>query len=98
MDLKRILRTPVVWVVLVIGTGLLLLSVFTSSSFVRIDTSAAEKLVNDGAVDSAKFVGDDRIDLTLKKGRAYLEKEQDRSVIQLKVMAEAVADGPGCGG
>ena len=26
----------------------------------------------------------------VKKGRAYLEKEQDRSVIQLKVMAEAV--------
>ena len=39
--------------------------------------------------------------VNVKKGRAYLEKEQDRSVIQLKVMAEAVAgldDGPGCGG
>ena len=34
--------------------------------------------------------------VNVKKGRAYLEKEQDRSVIQLKVMAEAVADGPGC--
>ena len=38
--------------------------------------------------------------VNVKKGRAYLEKEQERSVIQLKVMAEAVAgdDGPGCGG
>jgi radical SAM superfamily enzyme YgiQ (UPF0313 family) len=38
--------------------------------------------------------------VNIKKGRAYLEKEQERSVIQLKVMAEAVAgdDGPGCGG
>ena len=36
--------------------------------------------------------------VNVKKGRAYLEKEQDRSVIQLKVMAEAVSDGPGCGG
>ena len=35
--------------------------------------------------------------VNVKKGRAYLEKEQERSVIQLKVMADAVA-GPGCGG
>jgi radical SAM family uncharacterized protein len=35
--------------------------------------------------------------VNVKKGRAYLEKEQDRSVIQLKVMAEATG-GPGCGG
>ncbi len=36
--------------------------------------------------------------VNVKKGRAYLEKEQERSVIQLKVMADAVADRPGCGG
>jgi radical SAM family uncharacterized protein len=36
--------------------------------------------------------------VNVKKGRAYLEKEQERSVIQLKVMAEAVGGGPGCGG
>jgi radical SAM family uncharacterized protein len=35
--------------------------------------------------------------VNVKKGRAYLEKEQERSVIQLKVMADAVS-GPGCGG
>ncbi|CAN5598718.1 TIGR03960 family B12-binding radical SAM protein [soil metagenome] len=34
--------------------------------------------------------------INVKKGRAYLEKEQERSVIQLKVMAEAVSE-PGCG-
>jgi radical SAM family uncharacterized protein len=33
--------------------------------------------------------------VNVKKGRAYLEKEQERSVIQLKVMADG---GPGCGG
>ncbi len=42
--------------------------------------------------------------VNVKKGRAYLEKEQERSVIQLRVMADAVADGEGgkqptgCGG
>jgi radical SAM family uncharacterized protein len=38
--------------------------------------------------------------VNVKKGRAYMEKEQERSVLQLRVMADAVAgnDGPGCGG
>lgn len=37
--------------------------------------------------------------VNVKKGRAYLEKEQERSVIQLKVMANAVGGEPtGCGG
>ena len=37
--------------------------------------------------------------VNVKKGRAYLEKEQERSMLQLRVMADAVAgDGPGCGG
>jgi len=71
MDFKRILRTPVVWVVLIFGIGVLWLSVADSGSFTRIDTSAAEKLINEGAVDSAKFVGVDQIDLTLKPGQTY---------------------------
>ena len=42
--------------------------------------------------------------VNVKKGRAYLEKEQERSVIQLRVMADAVSSGEGdkqptgCGG
>ena len=71
MDFKRILRTPVVWVVLIFGIGVLWLSVADSSTFTRIDTSAAEKLINDGAVDSAKFVGEDQVQLTLKPGQKY---------------------------
>ena len=35
--------------------------------------------------------------INVKKGRAYLEKEQERSRVQLTVMAEAVGVG-GCGG
>ena len=36
--------------------------------------------------------------VNVKKGRAYLEKEQERSLIQLNVMAEAVEPATGCGG
>jgi cell division protease FtsH len=85
MDFKRILRTPVVWVVLIFGIGVLWLSVADSSSFTRIDTSAAEKLINDGAVDSAKFVGEDQVQLTLKPGQTYSDGDKVKAAD--KVMA-----------
>ena len=84
MDFKRILRTPVVWVVLIFGIGVLWLSVADASSFTRIDTSAAEKLINDGAVDSAKFVGDDRIDLTLKQGQSYSDGDKVKAAVKVQ--------------
>jgi cell division protease FtsH len=71
MDYKRILRTPIVWVVLIFGVGLLWLSLASSDGFVRIDTSAAQKLITSNSVQSAKFVGDDQINLTLKPGQTY---------------------------
>jgi hypothetical protein len=38
--------------------------------------------------------------IQVKKGRAYLQKEQERSVLQLQVLAQAVAanSSPSCGG
>jgi cell division protease FtsH len=71
MDFKRILRTPIIWVVLIFGIGLLWLSLASSDGFVRIDTSASQKLINSAQVESAKFVGEDQIDLTLKPGVTY---------------------------
>ncbi|NMM23250.1 MAG: ATP-dependent metallopeptidase FtsH/Yme1/Tma family protein [Phycicoccus sp.] len=85
MDFKRILRTPVVWVVLIFGIGVLWLTVADSSSFARIDTSAAEKLINEGAVDSAKFVGEDQVQLTLKPGQTYSDGDKVKAAD--KVMA-----------
>src|SRR5665811_1806600 len=91
MNFKRILRTPVVWVVLIFGIGVLWLTVADSSSFTRIDTSAAEKLINEGAVDSAKFVGEDQIDLTLKPGQTYSDGNNVKAADQ--VMAYYVPQG-----
>jgi cell division protease FtsH len=71
MDYKRIIRTPIIWVVLVFGIGLLWLSLASSDGFVRIDTSASQKLITTNSVESAKFVGDGEIDLTLKLGKTY---------------------------
>src|SRR5664279_5722310 len=71
MDYKRIIRTPIIWVVLVFGIGLLWLSLASSDGFVRIDTSASQKLITTNSVESAKFVGVDEIALTLKAGKTY---------------------------
>ncbi len=71
MDWKRIVRTPMVWVVLVVGIGVLFVSLGGNGGYSRIDTSAAERLISDGKVDSAKFVDTDRLDLTLKPGETY---------------------------
>ncbi|HEY5249554.1 MAG TPA: ATP-dependent zinc metalloprotease FtsH [Dermatophilaceae bacterium] len=79
MDFKRIIRTPVIWVVLVFVIGLLWLSLAGSDGFVRIDTSAAQKLINTSRVESAKFVGDDQINLTLKPGKTYSDGDKVKS-------------------
>ncbi len=71
MDWKRILRTPMVWVVLVVAIGVLFVSLGGNGGYSRIDTSAAEKLISGGSVASAKFVDTDRLDLTLKPGVTY---------------------------
>jgi cell division protease FtsH len=84
MDFKRILRTPVVWVVLIFGIGVLWLSIGDASSFTRIDTSAAEKLINDGKVDSAKFAGTDRLDLTLKPGQSYSDGDKVKGATKVQ--------------
>jgi cell division protease FtsH len=84
MDFKRILRTPVVWVVLIFGIGVLWLSIGDASTFTRIDTSAAEKLINDGAVDSAKFAGTDRLDLTLKPGQSYSDGDKVKAATKVQ--------------
>ena len=83
MDFKRILRTPIVWVIVIFGIGLLWLSLSSSSGFVRIDTSAAQKLINDGSVESAKFVGDDKIDLTLKSGKTYSDGDKVKAATKV---------------
>jgi cell division protease FtsH len=93
MDFKRILRTPIIWVVLVFGIGLLVLTLFSSDGFVRIDTSASQKLITSNAVESAKFVGDDQIDLTLKPGQAYSDGDKVKGAT--KVMSYyVVSRGP----
>lgn len=65
MDAKRILRTPLLWI-LVLISALVFGMMFSESGPPRIDTSAAMQQINDGNVESAKLLNNERMELTLK--------------------------------
>ena len=70
MNFKRILRTPMIWVALIIAGVFLYFAATNGGGFTRIDTSAATQLISEGNVASAKLTPD-RVDLTLKDGHPY---------------------------
>ncbi len=65
MNAKRLMRTPIPFVVILV-LALLALNLAPTGGFQEIQTYQAEKLINDGQVQSATFVDDDRLELTLK--------------------------------
>src|SRR6185503_8988889 len=76
MNFKRIHRSPILWVVLGVLMFMAYLSFSGSNGYTKIDTSVAEKLIADKAVEEAKFVGEDRLDLTLKPGKSYSDGDK----------------------
>jgi len=65
MNYKRVLRSPGLWVILVVLIGVLWLAVGNVGGYQKIDTSQAEKLISSQQVDSATLTPDS-IKLTLK--------------------------------
>ena len=66
MDAKRILRTPLLWI-LVLISALVFGMMFSQSGPPRIDTSEAMKQITSGNVTSAKLINNERMELTLAK-------------------------------
>jgi cell division protease FtsH len=72
MDLRRILRGPLVWLVLLLVAAGVWLTLSGNGGFQQVDTSAALTLITQDKVASAKTNNvDQSIDLTLKKGVTY---------------------------
>ncbi|MGN6414979.1 ATP-dependent metallopeptidase FtsH/Yme1/Tma family protein, partial [Flexivirga sp.] len=65
MNFKRVLRSPGLWVILVVLIGVLWLAVGNVGGYQSIDTSQAEKLISSKQVDSATLTPDS-VKLTLK--------------------------------
>ncbi len=75
-NFKRIVRTPMVWIILLIGVTIIALNLSDTGGFTRIDTSKALELVNTEKVDSAKLLNNERIELTLKPGQTYSDGDK----------------------
>ncbi|HET8599056.1 MAG TPA: ATP-dependent zinc metalloprotease FtsH [Segeticoccus sp.] len=70
MNFKRILRTPMIWILLIIALGLFWFTVGDNGGFQRVNTSTAEKLISQDKVSSARLTPTE-LDLTLKSGQSY---------------------------
>ena len=77
MDLKRLTRGPVIWVIAALIVVIVGARVLSPNSYAPIDTSEAIGLIKSGQVTSATLVnGDQRLDLTVSpayKGHTQLE-------------------------
>ena len=74
MDLKRVLRAPIFWVLAIIAITVVMFSFDSSGGYAKITTAQAEKLVKDGKVDKALFTSDNVLNLDLKKGESFTDK------------------------
>jgi cell division protease FtsH len=72
MDFRRVLRGPLLWLVLLLVAAGVWLTLSGNGGFQQIDTSAAMSLITQDKVASAKVNNvDQSISLTLKKGETY---------------------------
>ncbi len=85
MKFKRILKQPLVWVLLVFVGLMLVLNLTSDSEYQRVDTSQAVKLINDGTVQKAEFKDDDRLELTLTSPQTIGEAQNVEKVYALYV-------------
>ncbi len=85
MKAKRILKQPLLWVLLVFVGLMLALNLTSDSDYQRIDTSQAITLINGGQVEKAEFKDDDRINLTLKTAQDIGEVKGAKQVYSLYV-------------
>ena len=76
MDFKRILRGPLIWIIVVVGLVILAVQLFTASNFREITTQQGMDLLAGDTVTKVKIVdGEQRVDLTLDE--AYTAEKVD---------------------
>ncbi|MCO5310400.1 MAG: AAA family ATPase, partial [Austwickia sp.] len=66
MKAKSILKNPIPLIVVLVCVLLIALQMMPTSGFSEVQTYQAERLITEGKVESATFVDDDRLELTLK--------------------------------
>ena len=84
MDFKRILKTPLFWVIVVVATTLMVFSFSDGGGYTRIDTSAAEKLISEDKAQSVKLTNNEVIDIDLKSGQTYSDGDSIKNATKVR--------------
>jgi cell division protease FtsH len=90
MDFRRILRGPIIWIVLILVIVLGVLRIGSlGSSFERVSTSSALQLIAEGKADKVKLTDNQqRIDITLRSGQTFTgDGVKDASRVQAYYVA-----------
>ncbi|ABY24932.1 cell division protein [Renibacterium salmoninarum ATCC 33209] len=66
MDIKKLLKGPIVWIIIVVVLGAIGFSLLNAGGSSRVDTSDGMLLIKDSKVQSAKVYAEGRVDLMLK--------------------------------
>ncbi len=108
MDLKRVLRAPLFWLLVVIGIAVVMFSLGGNGGYASITTSQAEQLISQNKVDKATFTTDNLLNLDLKKGATFSDSStgvKDASKVQAEYidaratsLLQLVKDNPPPGG
>ncbi len=86
---KRALRSPIPYLLVIIGLALLVSTFDGVGGFQRVNTADAERLITSGQVEEATFTGDDRLDLVLKSEQDVGEVKAAKKVYTLYVPERA---------
>ena len=79
MDFKRMVRTPVFWVLAVLGILLAFWTFDGSGGYTTVTTSQAEQLIADKKVDKAVLTTANVLTLDLKEGQSFSDEKTNVS-------------------
>ena len=89
LNTKRLVKSPGIWIVLVLGVVFVLYSLSNVGGFQEIKTSEAETLISTSKVETAKMTPD-ALNLTLKKGETFSgENVKDATRVQALMVQTA---------
>ncbi|WP_068403225.1 ATP-dependent zinc metalloprotease FtsH, partial [Kribbia dieselivorans] len=71
MKPKSFLRSPLLWLLILVVIGVFAFQASNTSDYARVDTSAAKELIQSGKVQKAEFTSDNVLNLELKDGQTY---------------------------
>ena len=89
MNLKRLLRAPLFWVLVALAMMLLFFTMGNNGGYATVTTAQAEKLITDNKVEKAVMTTDNVLRLDLKQGQTFTDTAEGVSNAT-KVRAEYV--------